>query len=172
MRDLLTRKVLPVIGIGSLVLGGCGDDDGPTSDAGSDDAGALDSGGMDAGMLDAGNDAGSDAGPGDAAMPDATVGVDVSGIVTGLCEYYLACEEDFEYTLEECVTSYTEDYNGFVGDAVAADGPACAAALQVYMDCVGEIFAAAGEGTCTFPETYCEDEYTPVMAECPSLADE
>ena len=173
--DFLGRKVLPVLGIGSLVLGGCGDDDGGMPDAGGDDAGGLDAGGMDSampdvGMPDAGSDAGADdagmdAGPADAAVPDANAGVDTSTFITNLCGWYLTCEEGFEYTQEECEAAYAEYYNDYINRQVLADGPDCATAIQGYLDCLATIFVP---DACDTPAEYCVEEYAPVMTNCPT----
>lgn len=168
----MSRKVLPMLGIGSLILGGCGDDDG-AADAGGDDAGTLDSGGMDSAMPDAGRDAGSDAGadagmdagPGDAAVPDANTGVDVSTFVTNLCTWYVLCDEEFEYTQEECVDYYSTFYNDYVNRQVLADGAACLETMQPYFDCLASHFDST---ECTLPEEYCVDEYAALVAACPT----
>lgn len=174
--DFLSRKVLPLLGIGSLVLGGCGDDDGAT-DAGGDDAGGLDSGGMDSAMPDAGTDAGSDAGsdagmdagmdagPGDAAVPDANTGVDVSAFVTNICAWYILCDEEFEYTQEECEDYYTPVYNDYINRQVLADGAACLATIQPYFDCMADHYDST---ECTLPDEYCVEEYAALMAACPT----
>ncbi len=181
--DFLSRKVLPLLGIGSLVLGGCGDDDdGGGMDAGGDDAGGLDSGGMDAAMPDAGSDAGTDAGSDagmpdtgpmvDATVPDANAGVDTSAFATALCSFYVMCDDSFEYTLEECSAEYTSYYDTFVNMQVLADGPDCATALQGYLDCLVTVYDTARDGTCMLPDEYCVEEYAPVETNCPTNLDE
>jgi hypothetical protein len=157
------RWVVGGASVASLV-GGCGDDDRPSVDAGVDaardasmipsDSGGVDAGGVDAGaVVDSGVDSGTADGGGSSSQRAA-----LEQAIRDACTLVTDCYADPEYTVEDCIGYYAP----YVDPALGIAG--CAEPLTSYLACLGS-------QTCESLETACEAEGVAVDAACPDLGE-